>query len=273
MKTIKIILIAAVNLLFLNSCEKVIDIDLEESDSQITIEAQLEEGNHLFSVFVTKTAPYFDSQKNENIEDAIVTLSDDANNVYHIPHVKNGEYSLQINTMANKTYSLQAEIDGEIYEASSYLPPKVMLNEVYFEYQQGFGHMEEGYNVYFRYNDPAGEPNFYRVIYYLNDEIQLKSENLQVLNDNLNDGNTARFPLFQKVFQPGEKVTIKLMHLDEASYDYFSSLSDIVGGQMGPNSGSAAPGNPITNWSGGILGYFCAFSSDTLSTVIQATKR
>ena len=91
---------------------------------------------------------------------------------------------------------------------------------------------------------------------------------MQVLNDNRNDGNQVRTSLMMKTFQSGDLVEIELIHFDEASYNYFSTLGDIIGSSRGPNSGSAAPGNPISNWTNGALGYFSAYSADVAEIVI-----
>ena len=92
---------------------------------------------------------------------------------------------------------------------------------------------------------------------------------MQVINDDFNDGADARFPIMGDIFQSGEFVEVELRHLDKPAYDYFKSLVDIVAAQ-GLGSGIAAPGNPLTNWTGGtrILGHFTAYSSDTLSITI-----
>lgn len=252
----------------LSACEKVIEVDLEETDQQIVIEASLQEGNKVFSVFVSKTAPYFDNQVPERIDEAQVILSDDRGNSWEIPGLGNGIYSTTVEAKANSTYTLQVTIGTVQYEARSFLPEQIPLLEIYTEYQAPFAGFDEGYLVYFRYNDPAGIANYYRAIHSLNGQLQLDGDDLQVFDDVLNDGSNARFPLFQKIFDPGDEVQVELIHFDAASYDYFSSLSDIVGDGGGPRGGSAAPGNPNSNWSGEALGYFSAYSSDTLTVVV-----
>jgi hypothetical protein len=269
MAQLKIFLPVIFLILILGSCEKVIDVDLKESGKRIVIEATLSEGEQDFSVYISKTAPYFDNSMPEAIDSAIVTLTDDTNNSFNIPHDKDGLYRAEITGVANRTYTLKVEIEGEEYEASSFLPEKVKLDTVYSKYEKGFGPIESGYAVYFRYSDPALVPNYYRVVHYLNGEKQNSAEDMQVFNDRLTDGNSPEMPLIMKIFQPGDTVMVELVHFDAASYDYFLTLSEIIGEGGGPHGGLAAPGNPNTNWSGGILGYFSASASDTLSVVIQ----
>jgi len=268
MKALKNIFTLAFLLGTLASCEKVIDVELEDSTPKIVIEAVLQEGESDFVVSISKTAPYFDNQSPKVIDDAIVLLSDDKNNTYEIHNIGNGKYKKSMKASTNTEYQLQVKIDGTAYLATSYLPEKVAIDSVYDVYEEGFGPRESGYTVYLQYSDPANVPNYYRVTHDLNGEYQNNAEDLQVLNDNNNDGNQARIPLFMQTFQKGDAVNLSLIHFDESSYDYFSSLGDIIGGNMGPNSGSAAPGNPISNWSNNALGYFSTYSADTVSLVV-----
>ncbi|MEL6638744.1 MAG: DUF4249 domain-containing protein [Bacteroidota bacterium] len=264
MNQIKFLLVLFGAVCLLSSCEQVIDVELDSVEEQIVIEAQLKQGNHVFTVLISQTAPYFDNQAPVRIDNATVLLSDDTGWSQAIPSVGNGVYSAPVEAQAGRNYQLQVEIDGVFYEASSFLPEPIALEEVYTEFQNAFANLDEGYLVYFRYRDPGNTDNYYRVIHSLNGQPQLEGSDLQVFDDNLVNGNLARTTLFQQIFNPGDSVTIELVHFDEASYDYFNSLSDIVGGG-GPSGGSAAPGNPNSNWSGGILGYFSAYSSDQSS--------
>lgn len=269
MKKINQILILFAALLVFSSCEKVIEIDLEETDQQLVIEAQLKEGDHLFEVFISKTAPYFEAGGTTSIDNALVVLKDDLGNSTTVPLVESGRYAIDYSATAGKTYQLSVDLDGQLYEANSTLPQKVALLELMAAFQPAQGPIEEGYLVYSRYQDPGGVDNYYRIIHSVDGVPQLGGNDMQVFDDNLNDGSAARIPVFQKVFELGEEIEIELIHFDAQSYDYFNSLSDIIGSAGGANSGSAAPGNPNTNWSGGTLGYFSAYSSDTMSIIIE----
>ena len=251
------------------SCEKVIEIDLEDADTQVVIEANLATGEAPFQVKISTTAPYFESGLPQAIEHATIRLLDENGNVYAVPHVQNGIYATLVNANVEQTYTLEVEIDGELYVAKSYLPAPVLLEEIYAEYQPAQGPLPEGYAVYFRYQDPANVANYYRAVHAVNGELQQKPDDLQVLNDRINDGALTLNGLLQQAFDLGDTVTVELRHFDETSYTYFSSLGDIIGGGMGPNSGSAAPGNPTTNWSNNALGYFSAYSSDSMTFRIE----
>jgi len=267
MKYIKLLPFAIISLFF--SCEKVIDIDLNESEKQVVIEAKLSEGTQSFSVIISQTAPYFESQSPQSVDNAIVTLRDETGSALLIPFQQNGIYTSEVTAISGRTYTLDVQIEDKIYTANTFLPEKVELTELYTEFRAAMGPNDEGYLVYFRYEDPPGVKNYYRVVHSVNGVPQNTGEDLQVLNDDFNDGSNARFALFQQFFQIQDTVEVVLQHFDETSYDYYNSLGDIVSGGVGFGGGSVAPGNPNSVWSDDALGYFSAIHSDTLSIIVS----
>ncbi len=268
MKQINKFLFFLLSIVVFSSCEKVIELDLADAEPTIVIEAQLKEGNEGLKVFITKSASYYTTDLPESVEDAIVTLSDDEGNNYSASHLENGVYIASVSAEAGTTYTLSVLVDGETYIAESTLPEAVELMSLETEFQTAVGPVDEGYVVYFRYQDTPDIQNYYRVLHYINDEPQLEGSDLQILNDGRNDGLEPRLPIFQHTFQIGEKITVELINLDRAGHDYFSSLSDLIGGG-GPGGGTVAPGNPKSNWSNDALGYFSAYSSSTMSITVE----
>jgi len=243
------------------SCEEVIEIDLEDAESQLVIEAKLQEGSQDFTVLISRTSSYFDSALPETVETAAVSLQDDQGNSLSIPHAGNGVYSAAVTGVAGNFYTLRVTEGENTYEAVSYLPQAVNLLGLEPQFSEATPFTDEGYLLFMRFEDPAGTDNYYRVLHRVNGVLQNAADDLQVSNDDLFDGGSARLPLFQKIFTSGDSVEVELLHFDEASYDYFNSLTDIVSQGGGPGGASAAPGNPTSNWTGGCLGYFSASSS------------
>ncbi len=66
---------------------------------------------------------------------------------------------------------------------------------------------------------------------------------------------------------PGDTITVELLSIDKATYDYFNTLSDILTSDRAATS--LSPANPITNLSNGPLGYFVAYTVDTKSIVMK----
>ncbi|MEL7221136.1 MAG: DUF4249 domain-containing protein [Bacteroidota bacterium] len=255
--------------LFSFSCEKVIELDLEDSDRQIVIEAQLQAGNNQFTVLVSQSSNYFSNEAPVLISDAKVVLYDNSNSSINLPLLKAGEYGGEINAEAGMTYSLEVELDGQVYQANTTVPTPVLLNTLDTTFLEATAFFDEGYQVVSRFEDDPLTENYYRVLHAIDEVWQKDGTDLQVTNDRFFNGSeNARLPVFNHIFSSGEIITVTLQHLDKVSFEYFNSLANIVGDGQGPNGGTAAPGNPPSNWSGDALGYFGAVAGDTRSILL-----
>lgn len=257
------------SLLFISlfSCEKVIDVDLNDTQPTLVIEGVLAAGQHNFTVNISETTSYFDNETPTFRNDAIVTLLDNNGQEFTIPLFENGAYQREITAEPGLTYTLQVTVDEITYIATATVPSIVPILELEIEYQEKTGFFDEGYRVFTRFSDDPVRRNFYRQIYAIDSIFQRGGEHLQVSDDELFDGSErARLNVFNEIFEKGTTITIILQHIDANSFEYLNSLADIVNTEGGgPNSASAAPGNPNTNWDSNILGYFGAIGSDTLS--------
>ncbi|UTW65787.1 DUF4249 domain-containing protein [bacterium SCSIO 12643] len=259
-------IILAISVWALSSCEKVIDIELNEEDRQIVIEARLRSGDHPFEVKINKTTGYFSSETPIQVMNAFVELKDEDGNTYSIPHVGEGRYVKQINAEENKQYTLTVVAEGQTYKASSFMKSPVPLLGLASTYEEETSNTEAHYRVKYNFTDPADQENWYRIRNYVDGVEQREVEDLVVLSDENFNGQNRTRTLRNGRYYPGEEVTIELVHIEEAAFEYYSSLQDIVGG--GFSAGVAAPGNPTTNWSDKALGSFITFSSDQQSIVI-----
>jgi hypothetical protein len=238
---------------------------LDEADSEIVIEAPLQNGPQDFTVRVSKTGAYFGSNTNPTVSNAVVQLSDDQGNFYPVPSIGNGLYQAAVTGVVNRLYTLSVTVDGESYSAQSFMLPGVDLDSLSQEYVAETSFSDEYYDVFMRFQEPGGVDNYYRFVNYVNGVETPINEDLMVLDDKIFDGGYAKLPVFNVDFDPGDTVLIELRHLNEASFDYFNSLFDILNVTGGA---SAAPGNPISNWNNGALGHFSAFSVDTASIIL-----
>ena len=251
------------------ACEKVIEIDLDDTPPQLSLEANLTAADSTFTLRATRTGAYFDSAPPTAVTDAVVELRDAAGNNYSVPYDDNGQYQLNLVPTVGAIYTLEVLVDGVLYTATTTLPEPVPLVDLQTEFLPAFGPNDAGYAVYFRYQDPADIDNFYRIRHVLNGVPQTAGSDLQVVNDRLNDGGLARFPLFGQIFEVSDTVQVIFQPIAASAYDYFNTLSSIIGDGQGPGGGSAAPGNPTTNWDNEALGYFAAYPTSTLEIVIR----
>lgn len=256
-------------LLLLSACTKVIDIDLNSSSPQIAIEAQLLEGIHDFTVRITQTGNYFSTDAPLTVADATVSLQRGAESPIELNNVGNGNYEIpNYVATANTPYVLTVNAGGSVYQASSFLPKPVALDTLVVEVadQPPFGAADaDSFQIVCHFQDPAAETNFYRIKTVVNGIPHSKGEYLLVIDDRLINGNYIQIPIFTDAFELNDQVEVELVSMDAQMYDYFNTLSLLVGN----GNSSAAPANPKTNWSGGALGYFGAFSISRKTVVVR----
>jgi hypothetical protein len=265
----KKILYIALASLSLFSCTKEIQIDLNSSDPKLVIEATLNDQSDLASVKLFRSVNFSDPNVFPAVSDATVQISDSDGNTWQCIETTPGIYlNNQLRGVVGRTYFLDITLtDGQKFTAKSTLPKPVPLDSVSIienTFGPGAGGDSTTYYVIPRYLDPAGEQNNYRFIQILNGNID---PTIIPRNDNVFNGKVNEQPLFSPDLEihSGDVLEIEMMGIDRSVYDYFFSLSQSVGGD--PNAASV-PGNPISNLSGGALGYFSAFSLQKITVLV-----
>lgn len=252
--------------LSLFACQKVIDVDLNDSDPQYVIVANYNASDSTVHVKTSKTSNFFSAENPSNIDNASITIYD-ANGIGTIiPSIGNGEYQLS-NYVPNflTTYSMVVSIDGQQFESSCYLSASVPQEDPYYEYfAQGFFGESGGNLVFFTFFDPVGLGNNYKVVVTVNDTTYNQVDEITLGDDQLTDGNLTARPALFRYFQPGDTINIELQMISKSILDYYTELQTIAGGQNG-----AAPANPEYYWTNKGLGYFSAYSSTKKGVLIQ----
>jgi len=253
-------ILGMLTILFAASCQKVVNIDLNEADPQYVIIGNLYEGTNPFSVQVALTTDYYGREPQTLVNDALVTLYDEAGTATPVPSTGNGNYELpSFTAVSGKTYQLKVIADGREFTATTTMPRVVPIDSISIEWNEASGFQEEGYDVAAHFTDPAGERNFYRIIRTENDTLRNEPDDLYLLEDDYNDGKPVIANFFNR-YRKGEKIEVELLTMDQSIYEFYTSLRAILNNQNGP-----APANPNTNIRGGALGYFGAFTSSKAS--------
>jgi len=252
-------------LLFLlfSSCEEVIDLDLETALPQLMVEGNITDGAGPYLVKLSKTGAYFGNQNYEQVRDATVVLTDNTGQQKEtLAEISPGNYQTStLQGVAGRTYILTITTAGKTYTAQSTMPYPVPLDSLGLEYvESGFDEdaagNTKGYEVKAHFQDPLGIKNYYRFKLYLNNEYKYKEIYLQ--DDDLSDGKKIAYELEANYAQVGQRVRVEMLGIDKATYNYYNTLSNIIGGDNGFID--AVPDNPKSNLSNGALGYFAAYS-------------
>ena len=242
------------------SCEKVIDIRLNEADQQVIVEAFLTDSAKQAFVKLSKTGSVYLNGEFEKVSSAIVSVTDGTSTWTFVEDP--GEPGTYLDStfvaQANKTYNLTINNSGDIYTATSVTQSDVAFDSLdYILSVGGFGQQgsDTSFFVFYNMTDNVNEENFYRFVPYKNGE---KSGNMYLTNDQLINGNSFSQPFFGDNFESGDTLDAYVLSLDNPNYTYFYSL------ESGQGSGpfSPTPANPVSNIEGNAIGYFGVYMTD-----------
>ena len=266
--TLTVVLLA----LAFTSCEKIVSIDLNKANPQMVIEGIVTDQQVPDSVVLSKTGNYFEpSLYFPPVPNAFVTISDNLGTIDTLREVLPGTYrSSALSGIPGRTYMLTVDAEGKVYNAVSTMPEKVTIDSLYVTPFRAFDG-DKGYNLYVMFKDPPTPGNYYRVNLSINRPLppdSITGERYHLFSDKLTNGNevTLRMRIGRSVVT-GDSLTVELLCIDKASYDYFSTLNDILTSDRAPTS--LAPTNPNTNLTNGSLGYFSAYTIDGRKIVLQ----
>jgi hypothetical protein len=248
------------------SCERVIDVDLNEANPQIVIEGNLSYNQGELEVQISKTGSYFSTTPVEKVGNATVYLENSAGTRFEAEAFGDGIYKIENYPLQHgKEYRLFIESEGQNYEAKSTLYPSVKIDSLGFEYQPDVRFFEGGYRLLLYFSDPPDEGNYYRIKVHKNGELFNDVDDLIVFDDSGLNGKGIQVTLRRQLFDMGDTASVQLMSIDENAFHYFTTFREMAN----TNPGSPAPANPISNFSNGALGYFSAWSFDKQSIMIE----
>lgn len=250
-------------LAFFSSCEKVINIDLKNSNPKLVVEGIITDESGLLShrILLSKSQSFSSDGRNNPVVGATVIVEDITGNIIDtLLETKPGEYLTQkILGIEGHTYNLRAIVDGVAYTSTSTMPVAVNLDSTYIQELPIFGQNFKQVIPYFK--DPAGNENYYRFSIQVNDSLQNRFE---AWDDLLSDGKFNSRPLNidnQDLLEKDDTVIVIMNTTEKPMYDFFYTLDNASGNGQ-------TPGNPTSNISGDAIGYFGAITVRKRSLII-----
>ena len=261
------ILFFIATVVFFSSCQKVISVHLDSSESEYVIVGTVTGGIQGCSVSITTTKDFSADNDFTGVSGATVSISNNGR-TYTLTDNNDGVYKTDSITGAiGQTYDLTVSVGGQTYTATSTMPEQVPLDSIYIS-KATFSNKNR---VTVVYQDPAGIPNYYHFVQYVNDN---KEKSIFVSDDEFTDGNLVRNDLYynndtddsKRDIVSGDSVRIDMLCIDQAVYNYWYSLNSGATG----DSQSASPANPVTNIKGGTTtGYFSAQTLQSMTILVK----
>lgn len=265
----KNIFLIIISLFLVISCEREIDLNLEDQSGNIVIEANVTDQAGPYTVRITKSVSFTQSNTYPGIENAQVTLSDNLGQTENLQHIGDGIYQASsFQGQSGRTYTLKVQTDGKEYTSQSKMPEAIQFQGLEQDSFMVAG--ETSYTLLPIFVDPPALGNRYLFTYSVNDN---PKKYFSEFSDNVNNGAPNQRPLIlpnddedgDVKVKVGDKITVKMQCIDDAVYTFYSALLQLSGG----GGGGVTPTNPPSNISNGALGYFSAHTVSVKTIVIE----
>ncbi|HIP36204.1 MAG TPA: DUF4249 domain-containing protein [Crocinitomix sp.] len=249
------------------SCEKVIELPLNEADQKIVIEAPLSNLDSNY-ILISKTGSVYENSIFDKVSGAIVTVTDKNNTVYTFQEsiIGSGKYvDTTFRVEENNIYKLKVIAEGQTFTSECITQTLTPLNYIFpITVETPLSTPENPDSVklmFFSFTDNASETNYYRFKVYKNGKY---TKELYLGDDKLINGEVFEQPFYGDTFDSGDSVLVQMLNIDKANYAYFYSLANT----QSDSPFSATPANPVTNINGGALGYFGSYLIDEKFVVV-----
>lgn len=264
-------------LLLLLGCEDVIVVDLNTANPTITIEAKIDDNNSTSSVLITKSTDFYNPGVYENVSGASILVNDSEGNSYVFNETSDGVYeSTAIIGKSNVEYSIEVIAENEAYTAISTMPNKLILDSLSLKEAPSRPSDDEKlgrYFLHFYFQDQLDTKNYCRFKIFINGDALT---GFNIYNDKFTDGNYIDTRIVLDAgelnIKSGDRINVSLQSIDEAAFDFYSTANSVnASGRNGggPGATSAAPSNPVTNWSNKALGFFTAYTVSKDSIIFR----
>lgn len=239
------------------ACTKVVKLPLHTASTQTVIEGNITDQPGPYLVRIFQTTAFYDSNSFKGITGATVEVSDDHGNKELLADNGGGNYyTRHLQGLPGNTYTLNVLVGTDTFSAISTMPELVPLDGLAVGQITNTGKpvlvaMPEFVN-------PAGPGLAY---YLFNQTVNgVLDKTLYYWNSQYSAGQANGFDLARSdpdsTLHVGDSIQVEMQCLDKPMYTYWSSLDAAATG-----GGGSYPGNPVTNLTGGALGYFSAHTS------------
>jgi hypothetical protein len=264
----KNILILILGSIIFWSCEEPVHLDVSQGESHVVIEGQVTNVSGKQYVKITRSAGFYDSGKTPRVADAVVVVKDDVGNEFPFIHNPGnqadsaGYYLPQTSFIGEigRTYTLQATVDGQLYEATDELFYVTPIDSLTYRVDEDekkdpkvFG---KYYEVLIYAKEPQETKDYYLFKFFRNDSLQndvdtdIYYTDDKVLGESI-DGVSS--PIY---FAPGDRARCEIYSISREAFVFYNDLQSLL--QNDGGLFSQPPSNSRSNVTNGALGFFQA---------------
>lgn len=255
-------------LILFASCEKEVDLDLNNKSGTLVIEGNITDRPGPYYVRIIRSVPFTNANQYPPVTDAFVTITDTQGQPDTLQYIGEGRYQTRnLHSVSGHTYNLFVKAAGITYTAQSTMPVAVDLESLQQDPVKMGG--DTYYNILPIFTDPAPLGNRYFFILTVDGHTK---KIFQTISDNVNNGLVNQRSIITSTeeddkIRVGDRVNVEMQCVDERIYSYYTALIQITA-DRGPG-GSVTPANPPSNINSGALGYFSAHTTKSSSIEIR----
>ncbi len=289
MKQIRLSILIAMVAAF-TACEDTIDIDVKKGTSYPVLDAWITTEPGVQQIRFTQSVPYTDQAPSPVINDALITLFDETANKSYPFTFSNGVYKYDPGDnetvgVIGHAYRLRVEYKTEVFEAIDTIKRITPIDSISYKYETSETSFveEDGYVAKFHAIDIEGDVDYYWMRSYRNDLQHKVSDAFSVdgyFDQSVKDGSAFILPIqeavtdFDKPYQKGEKVIVKLRSLTYQSHFFLTQVEDqINSGGLFAKVLENVKCNAVNVTSGGgkqkILGWFGTSAVSSKERIIE----
>jgi hypothetical protein len=226
------------------ACEDVVDLDIQKGTSYPVLDAWITTEPGVQKIRFTQSLPYTDQTPAPVIGDAIITLFDETANKSYLFTFKDGNYTYDPGDnetigLIGHAYRLRIEYKTEVFEAIDTIKRTTPIDSISYEFQTKEENFvsEDGYVAKFHAIDVEGGVDYYWMRSYRNDLQHKVGDAFSVdgyFDQSVKDGAAFILPIqeavtdFEKPFQKGENVIVKLRSLTYQSHFFLTQVEDQI---------------------------------------------
>lgn len=264
-------LLMLISITALNSCTKIIDIELDEEDRRLVVQAWFTTEAKTHEIRLTQSSSYFDTEPTPQVSGANVSITG-GGDTFIFTEVQPGVYHSLPNAQAklSTNYTLKIEYDGNTYVGSDYCDTVPLLDYMTpYPYYDDEGEFK-GYDILIWTKELSGIGDYYAWRTKING--QFISDTLSDIDfgsdDYIGDGlYFEAWPIARvKVLNSGDTLRLEQHNISKATYDAFYAVmseTDWRGGIF-----DAPPANVPTNLSNNALGLFVVSAMTSFDFIV-----
>jgi hypothetical protein len=245
----------------LTACEETIELDSRQAPPQLVVQSTITNQLKAHPVTLSKTAGFYSSGQTPRVTDAVVSISDNENNVFdYFYNSEAGKYfpNQPFEGIPGRTYTLNIQADGKTITAMETMPTAPVIDKIQqqIDEEEQEDPEDEGYfyEITINATEPQDTRDYYLFKFYRNDSIQdADGRAIYFADDNLigEQINGIEAPVYYKV---GDEAKFEIYSITRQAFVFYNDLNNILnsdGGMFSPQ-----PANPRTNLQGGAIGFF-----------------